>query len=106
MFDIIENVEKPSQPVQTTKSFLQRYRALGLPGAKRFRRRTRLEQAVHEKAVNEGVVKQLVARVVGYMKLCEELKKETNWAVRGEEVVWVGESDPLELIKKAEKVWL
>ena len=88
---------------RTLREILKGYRQLGLPNAKRFRRRTRLEQAVHERETNIGVVQELVRRIGVYMRLCEEMKKETNWAVRGDDVIWIGECDPLELISNAEK---
>lgn len=93
--------EKKAPP--TTKEFLQRYRALGLPGAKRFRRRTRLEEASHRDAVNGAYVKALIHELSVLRGALAEIRKEENWTVKGEDVAWVGESDPLEIIRKAEE---
>ena len=95
----IDTCEKKAPP--TTKEFLQRYRALGLPGAKRFRRRTRLQEAAAHERVAQAYIKALIHQLSRFRAAFEELQKEENWAVRGEDVVWIGEGDPLEIIKKA-----
>jgi len=103
-------VNAPAKPLTTTKArkrsvaqFLNQYRGLGLPNAKRFRRRTKLAQAKHEHAVDVGVIQGLIRQLSAYMKAFDVLKREDNWAVRGEEVVWIGDGDPLEIIRNAEK---
>ena len=104
MSEIIENVEaKPEPRKRTVKEFLNQYRSLGLPGAKRFRRRTRLEEAKMHDMVSQAYIKALVRQMGRYRAAMEELKRESNWTVKGEDVAWVGESDPLEIIKKAEE---
>jgi hypothetical protein len=85
------------------KEFLRQYRALGLPGAKQMRRRTRLEEAAHKHNVDVRLITQLIQQMKVMITVLEELKKEENWAVKDETVSWVGESDPLEIIRKAEK---
>ena len=97
-----EIIEKASPKKRSVQEFLKQYRHLGLPGAKRFRRRTRLEEAARVHAVDEAMIRGLIHRLAAFGAAFEKLKKEENWAVRGEEVVWVGESDPLEIIKDAE----
>ena len=104
-------VAEPAQKKRSVKEFLKQYRALGLPGAKKFRRRTRLEEAARKHAVDQGVIKQLIRQLSLYMQAFDQLKKEENWTVRhveqpnyqADEVLWVGESDPLEIIRKLEK---
>jgi len=98
-----EHLEIPKTEKKNVQDFLKRYRALGLPGAKKFRRRTRLEQAKHEREVNIATVSRLIQMVGHYKRAFEELKKEENWAVRDTEIVWIGDSDPLQVIKKVEK---
>jgi hypothetical protein len=44
-----------------------------------------------------------VRKVGIYMRAFDVLQDEKNWAVREDEVVWVGEGDPLEIMKKAER---
>ena len=104
MSENIENTEVALEPKKrTVKEFLSQYRNLGLPGAKRFRRRTRLAQASWQHEVDIQLAQHLVAEVKRYMKVLAELSKEENWAVKGEDVVWIGESDPLEIIRKAQR---
>lgn len=93
---------------RTVREFLHQYRSLGLPGAKQFRRRTRLANAAAQHDVDKAMIQGLIRRVSAYMTAMQELKKEENWATKneGDEIVilWVGENDPLEIIKNAEKV--
>ena len=88
---------------RTVKEFLRQYRALGLPGAKKMRRRTRLEEAKHKHDVDMMLASQLITQMKMMIGLMNTLKTESNWAVSDEAVMWVGESDPLEIIRKAEK---
>jgi hypothetical protein len=112
--DVPEKTEE--KPKLSVKEFLKTYRSLGLPGAKRFRRRTRLEEAKTRHDIDVAMNTRLVQLITKYKKAFEELKKETNWAVhtdyvlgkdeKQEEVMrveWVGESDPLTIIRDAEK---
>ena len=103
-----ENIEEatPIAPPKkrSVRQFLNQYRSLGLPGARRFRRRTRLEEAAHRHRVDELYIKAMVHQLSIFVKAFEELEKEENWAVEEEgemRVSWIGESDPLEIIKKA-----
>ena len=102
-----ENIEVAAEaappPKRTVREFLNQYRSLGLPGAKRFRRRTRLEDAKFRHEVDLAMIKGLIHRLAAFSAAFEKLKKEENWAVKDEDVVWIGESDPLEIIKEAER---
>ena len=112
MSDNIENTEIVAEPKKrSVRQFLNQYRSLGLPGAKQFRRRSRLEEAAHKHRVDELYIKAMVHQLSIFVKAFEELEKEENWAVFGDDystevegarrLEWIGESDPLEIIKKA-----
>ena len=79
----------------------------GLPGAKRFRRRTRLEYAKAQHEADTMVLNQAIKVVRDYAALVAHFRNEANWVVRATdehevgEIVWVGEKDPMELIKEA-----
>ena len=103
MSEIVENVEKTTvKPKRSVREFLNQYRSLGLPNAKRFRRRSRLQQAAWDAQVNQAYVRALVHQLQACRTAFDKLKAEENWAVRGDDVVWTGEGDPLEIIKAAE----
>jgi hypothetical protein len=112
--EIIEEANIVAEPKKrSVRQFLNQYRSLGLPGARRFRRRTRLEEAARRHRVDELYIKAMVHQLSIFVKAFEELEKEENWAVTEsnesvgdgfeapKDLVWVGESDPLEIIKKA-----
>ena len=102
MSEIIEEAQIVAKPVKrTVKQFLNQYRSLGLPGAKRFKRRTRLAQAEHQHQVDIAMMESLLNAGRKFLKALTELEKEENWAVKGEDIVWIGEGDPLEIIKNA-----
>lgn len=109
MSELLEQVgqdqenEQGEKKKRTVKEFLKQYRALGLPGAKKMRRRTRLNDAQYRHDADMMLVSQLITQMKAMIKLMNELKNESNWAVSGEAVVWVGESDPLTLISNTEK---
>ena len=105
MSEIVGEANIVAEPKKrSVRQFLNQYRSLGLPGAKQFRRRTRLEEAAHKDKVNQLYIKALIHELVILTKALEELEREENWAVEEEgemRVSWIGESDPLEIIKKA-----
>ena len=68
-----------------------------------MRRRTRLQEAAYRHSIDVKLIEHLIGEVKRYMLAMEELEKEANWAVRGEDVVWIGEGDPLEIIKRAKQ---
>jgi len=100
---------KPATPPKrTVREFLNQYRALGLPGAKQMCRRTRLQEAAYRHSIDVKLIEHLIGEVKRYMLAMEELEKESNWMCKEEEnqeitLIWVGEGDPLEIIKRAKQ---
>lgn len=82
------------------KAFLRRYRSLGLPNAKKMRRRTRLQELQDANGLLQKMLHEWVRRVARANFIIQELIKEENFAVRGEDVLWAADSDPLENARK------
>ena len=102
----------PTPPVQpegfktkkrTVREFLSQYRHRGLATAKKFRRRTKLQQAAWQAELQQRALGQALLLIRKCADTFKVLKDENNWAVKGEDVIWVGDGDPLEIIKRAEK---
>lgn len=113
MSEIIENAEKaPERSKPSIKEILSKYRHLGLPNAKRFRRRTRLEQAEAVHQADLLLVQAVMARLRAYEEALKVFENESNWAVReidqpnyqGTRIEWAADEDPFEVIKKARTV--
>jgi len=73
----VDNVK----PKVDVKGFLRRYRELGLPGAKKFRRKTRLAQLTGERDFYLDMVKRASRLTAQANNIIRELSKESNFAV-------------------------
>lgn len=91
----------PAKAKISVKQFLARYRALGLPGAKKFRKKTRLQELTlqrdwYAEIANTAIRNQAKAHV-----LIAKLIDESNFAVNEDAlptptIIWVADDTVLE----------
>lgn len=97
-----ETVEEAPK-TRTVREFLFQYRHRGLATAKKFRKQTKLQRAAWQAELQQRALGQALLLIRKCADTFKVLKDENNWAVKGEDVIWVGDGDPLEIIKRAEK---
>lgn len=96
---------------RTVREFLSQYRHRGLATAKKFRKQTKLQKAEFKNAALQIALGQALLLIRKCADTFKALKDENNWVVAAEgyesknggEVIWIGDGDPLEIIKGAEK---
>ena len=104
-------IEEVPEKKRTVRKFLNQYRSLGLPNAKRFRRRTRLEEAEITIALYKNALQHAVALQGEANVILAKIAKEENWAIsgsayspeEGEELLkieWLGDEDVFDQAQK------
>lgn len=109
----MEEVTHPKPSTQNrvrnekNRAFLKRYRAAGLPGAKKSRRATRLALAEMAHTTQCNMLLHAIRTIALQNRALAKLRDETNWAVKNEtELMWVGEEDPIDIIDRVAKTKL
>ena len=98
-------VEEPKKK-KTVKEFLQQYRRLALPNAKRFRKATKIAALRGERAFMLEIVRRAAALNAMANKIITDLTNESNFAchetVEGTPgiIEWIADDTALEAAKK------
>ena len=93
-----EAAEKPKK--RTIQEFLKQYRSLALPNAKRFRKRTKIQNLDAERAFMVEMVRRAAALNATANKIIKDLINESNFAVKDEDILWVADDAALEAARK------
>lgn len=96
-----ESVTKLPRAKRSVKEFLRQYRALGLPNAKKMRRRTRLEAAEAIIALYKNALVRAVTCQGEANTILAKIADEKNWSIRHIEqpnyqadlIEWVADDD-------------
>jgi len=68
-------------------------------GFRQRKKATKIQQLKNETSILKMANKELIDRLKLLLKTMKEFEKESNWVVKGADIIWIGEGEPTTIIK-------